>query len=165
MNIEEQRKHKSFIQAHKNEDEVIARLETMDIEVKLDGGTPLNHAANYDRVKIVNYLIHRGANVNALFQDYTPLMSACEGENLEIVKLLLDANADISVKDNFGNTALWKAAFRENEAIVKLLLEKGADPFEEAANGKSIYKRVKIMERDGMVELFDQYLTKNKGLK
>ena len=43
------------------------------------------------------------------------------------MKLLLDKNADIESKDNFGQKPLSLAAGSGQEAVVKLLLDKNAD--------------------------------------
>jgi ankyrin repeat protein len=42
------------------------------------------------------------------------------------VKLLLEKNANIEAKDNYGGTALKAAERKRNTEIVKLLKEKGA---------------------------------------
>lgn len=158
MNSEKILKLKVAIQIGKDETEIISQLEQYDTDVDLLGGTPLNHAVNYERMEITKYLLKRGANVNHK-QDgtYTPLMSACEGDNVKLVKLLLDAGADINIKDEHGNNALWKATFNENEAIVRMLLENGADPYEKLNDGETIYESSKRMELDKMLELFDNY--------
>lgn len=158
MNIQEKRKLKANITGNESVEEVIEMLEKVNTEIDLDGGTPLNHAANYDRNEIAEYLINRNANVNARHDgEYTPLMSACEGGNIELIKLLLDANADINVEDNHGNKALWKATFFEHEEAVELLLKAGADPFEEKKSGVTIYDAAIRMGKDSIVEIFDRF--------
>lgn len=130
MEIELQRKLAAMIQADKDINNVIKTLDEYPTEIDLVGGTPLNHAVNYNRNEIMKYLIDRCANVNALFdKNYSPLMSAVDGNNTEMVKLLLDNGAHVNLKDKHGNDALWKAVFNCNFEIVKLLVEAGADPF------------------------------------
>ena len=55
--------------------------------------------------------------------------------NIEIVKLLLNAGADIDKQDNHGDTALIYAAIKNNIEIVKLLLNSGADIDKQNNNG------------------------------
>ncbi len=60
--------------------------------------------------------------------DQTPLMFAAQQGHIEIVKILLDAGADLNVTDTFYRsvTALSAAANKGHAEIVKLLLEKGS---------------------------------------
>jgi ankyrin repeat protein len=157
MEIEQQKKLKSFIQAHSNEDEIIDALKSIDLETDLDGGTALNHAVNYDRVKTVKYLIEMGANVNAIQDDFTPLISACEGDNIEIIKMLLDAGADISHRDSFDNDAFWKAIFNENTEVIELLIEKGANPNSTSKNGKTYLERAVAVEKEDALKILKNH--------
>jgi len=45
-----------------------------------------------------------------------------------MVRLLLDAGADLSIRNQWGRTALHVAARRGHEGVARLLLERGADP-------------------------------------
>lgn len=47
--------------------------------------------------------------------------------NTEIVKLLLEAGADVNAKDIYGNTALMYSSEYGYTEIVKLLLEAGSE--------------------------------------
>jgi ankyrin repeat protein len=58
----------------------------------------------------------------------TPLIEACEGGHLEVVRWLLDRGADINHQGNGGCTTLYWASNTEHTPVVRLLLEKGADP-------------------------------------
>jgi ankyrin repeat protein len=52
---------------------------------------------------------------------------AVENGHEAVVKLLLDKNADLESKDEYGQTALSWAVANDREAVVKLLLDKNAD--------------------------------------
>jgi hypothetical protein len=54
-----------------------------------------------------------------------------------MVKLLLEAGANIESKDNNGQTPLWWAARSSNVAMVKLLLEAGANIESKDTNGQT----------------------------
>ena len=58
---------------------------------------------------------------------YSLLVKALENSNTEKLKLLLEAGADVNVKNTYGYTPLMKAAFYGKLEVVKLLLESGAD--------------------------------------
>jgi len=51
-------------------------------------------------------------------QKETPLIAATKGRNTNIVKLLLDMNVDINVKDAYGKTALFIAYEKRYHDII-----------------------------------------------
>ncbi len=57
----------------------------------------------------------------------TPLMSAATFNKPEIAKVLINANADLSITNNDGGTALHTAAFFGRIEIVQLLIDAKAD--------------------------------------
>ncbi|EPS39981.1 hypothetical protein H072_6288 [Dactylellina haptotyla CBS 200.50] len=91
--------------------------------------TVLFVAAAKGREKIVKMLLENGAKesigLRSLTRLNTPLFAAIENANdhSAVVKLLLDAGADVNVKDKDGKTALFEAARRGHDEIVKLLLD------------------------------------------
>ena len=56
------------------------------------------------------------------------ILAACHSK-IGIVKLLLNAGADIDKQNKEGSTALISAAYYNNREIIKLLLNYGADEF------------------------------------
>ena len=79
--------------------------------------------------ELIEELLERGANVNGLDrQNRTPLHLATRVHNIGAVRQLLRANADVSLEDADGDTALHCAvqAFRHSAFLVRLLLEHGA---------------------------------------
>ena len=91
------------------------------------GYTPLIIAGYRNQLDAVKMLLDLGANVNAPSEDGTVLTAACYKSNTALVKLLLEYQADVQVKNNAGTTPLMFAIMAENEEIVKLLLAKKAD--------------------------------------
>ena len=57
----------------------------------------------------------------------SPLVTATVFGNIEAVKLLIKAGADLNAQDAQGSTPVFVAAFFCRPEILKLLLEKGAD--------------------------------------
>jgi ankyrin repeat protein len=106
-----------------------------------DSYTPLMSAAAspHASADMVRFLIERGANVNAIGSDYdgtfpaTVLGLAAGGRDVEKIRLLLDAGADIHYQRPYGYDVLIDAVHREaiahDEALVPilgLLIERGA---------------------------------------
>ncbi|TVY25720.1 Ankyrin-1 [Lachnellula hyalina] len=97
-------------------------------------GLPL-YAAAHD-YSLTKRLLDAGANVNGQWPDYpSPLQRACAGLNIDTIRLLLGAGADINApaSPKYGRTALQAAAQRGNPPIVNLLLQHGANCNELAA--------------------------------
>jgi len=100
----------------------LVEVEKADINSKdWQGDTLLGYAVTYGIDPVFNYLIEKGADVNA--GRVNPLITAAEKGRLEYVKKLLDKGANVTAKDKLGRTALDKAS---NEEIKTLLREKGA---------------------------------------
>jgi ankyrin repeat protein len=101
-----------------------------------DGLTPLGFAAHFGQTDAAKLLLDYGADVNALshskvsfIPSNTALHAAIAGErNLEVIKLLLDHNAQTNIFDSNGHTCLHTAAFHDdNIEIINLLIEHGAN--------------------------------------
>ncbi|XP_064407988.1 histone-lysine N-methyltransferase EHMT2 isoform X2 [Latimeria chalumnae] len=91
--------------------------------------TPLLEAVASHHVKLMKYLVRRGACVYTMEQDgSTCLHHAAKSGNLEMVHFLLSTGqVDINAQDNGGWTPIiWAAEHRHIEAI-KMLLARGAD--------------------------------------
>ncbi len=82
-----------------------------------------------DKLDIVKQHIDAGTDINRKDQisGSTPLISASTFGKTAIVKALIDAKADLSIKNNEGATALHTAAFFCRVEIVQLLIDAKAD--------------------------------------
>jgi len=56
----------------------------------------------------------------------TPLLLACNNNQIKSVELLLEKGADINISDNIGQTPLYIAAYNNYKDLLKLLIKKGA---------------------------------------
>ena len=117
-------------------DNKLANIEDKDEE----GQTVLHMAVSYKYEKI-DYLISKGANVNATDNlGNTPLILAAhnyDDEITEIVRSLLNHNPDLEAKDLDGMTALHWAAKRGYADAVKLLVAKNANSVAVDNSGKT----------------------------
>ena len=93
-----------------------------------DGETPLMAAASNNKSDIVSLLLRRGAEIEA--QDNngdTALQYAAEKP--EVMRILLEHNANIHHKNKFGRTVLHETVRLGAFLSTQLLLESGADIF------------------------------------
>lgn len=97
-----------------------------------EGSSEFLEAIKKSDAKVVSRLLSNVVNINALWEDQignksTALMLASERGHQEIVRLLLEAGADVNVRPEGGPTALILAANRGHTRIVNTLLQNGAD--------------------------------------
>jgi ankyrin repeat protein len=91
------------------------------------GWTPLHYAAFENRTAVINYLLTKDVNKDALAPNgYTALMLAARNGHLEAAIALLYADADVGIRGPAGETALSIATEKKNEEMVKLLKRAGA---------------------------------------
>ena len=87
----------------------------------------LINAAKNGNLKEVKALIKKGADVNAINEDYdNPLDIAIFMENVAIVKLLIDNGVDVNIGYYEGQTPLMYASRKGLLDIAKLLIGAGA---------------------------------------
>jgi ankyrin repeat protein len=106
-----------------------------------DGATPFLRAAQSGDVMLMKYLLAHGADPKiATAHNDTALAVASgigwvegvtfewsEAENLEAVKMCLDAGIDVNAADAEGRTALHGAAHKGRTAVIQLLVDHGAN--------------------------------------
>jgi len=96
--------------------------------------SPLAMAVTWGHTQVVIALLKQNADVDL---GESPLVSAAEEGSLGMVRLLLQAGAEVDRMDSTGHTALLWASYGGKLEIVKLLLEHGADPSLAHTDGSS----------------------------
>ncbi len=99
-------------------------------DVDHEGNTALHIAIKKRNGNIIKLLLKNNADINKRNLKNDPCLltaiEACADEN--ILKILIEeGKADIHALDNFGHTALHRAAQKENISTMKYLLAQGAD--------------------------------------
>ena len=96
---------------------------------KPEDATPLYNAVLKENTKMVKYLIQKNANVNSDgngIDGETPAFAAVKLNNFEILKILVDAGADLDTQTEQGELAYEKAIDYENQDMIDYLLTNGA---------------------------------------
>jgi ankyrin repeat protein/L-ascorbate metabolism protein UlaG (beta-lactamase superfamily) len=92
------------------------------------GHSPLHSATYNGQVAVAEYLLSKGADINALTTSgSTPLHGAAFYNHPEAVKLLIAKGANLNVPNVAGYMPLLSAAAAGNTEIVRMLIEAGAD--------------------------------------
>ena len=87
--------------------EIVRKLIARDADVNKTGWTPLHYAATSAHLDIIELLLEHHAYIDAESPNgTTPLMMAAQYGSPEAVKLLLDAGADASLKNQRGLGAI-----------------------------------------------------------
>ena len=110
---------------------------------------PLYAAVDTKNVALAEYLLVRGADLRpSLF--WSPLAQAASSGSAEIVKLFIDAGADV----NTGEPRGWSKAIRQDRAeILALFMREGLDMNDEDQNGMTPLVAAVIREEIGIIEL------------
>jgi len=88
--------------------------------------TPLWCAAVAGKARVVECLVRHGADVNSVSDTgSTPVRSACYMTHFDIVKVLVQANADIQKPNYNGGTCLINSV--QSEELCEFLLKNGAE--------------------------------------
>lgn len=88
----------------------------------------------------------------------TPLMELADSsKDIALVKMLIDAKANVNARDRYKETALHKAAKGGNAPFVELLLKNGADPMVKDSEGHT--------PRQAMHAFNDAAQAGNKGVE
>jgi hypothetical protein len=101
----------------------LLKTHSIPVDQPVKGGrTLLMYASEIGQLEVAKFLIHKGANVNAMSADQqTPLTLAIRGGRVNVVRLLLSYNASRNFRGKGGETPLELARRLERSAIVRIL--------------------------------------------
>ncbi|XP_063416209.1 ankyrin repeat domain-containing protein 50-like [Mytilus trossulus] len=122
--------------------------------------TPLLAYANsqHDNPEIINFLIKKGANSNALTKDkVSSLMMASFRGHLNIVKQLIKLRMDVNHPDVYGKTAIFSACLSGNVDIVRTLIDNGADTLVSDKNGDTVFTFAKKNKLSAIVDFLSSF--------
>jgi ankyrin repeat protein len=106
----------------------LARDPALAHEQTETGATPLHFACASESTDVVELLISKGAEVDAMNDShYTPLHFAAAYDRPEIIKLLLGHGAQIEARSLEAETPLHMAAYSGAVKAARLLIDRSAD--------------------------------------
>jgi len=104
--------------------EVKVLVDKRGAEINKSGWTPLHYACTEGHLAVADYLLSKGAKVDALSEsDTTPLMMAVRSGNIRLVRLLLDRGAEL-----FNQEEISKGLRSRWEKLYKTKYEGGPKP-------------------------------------
>jgi len=104
---------------------LVKKLVANDADVNKPGWTPLHYAATGGHVAVLEFLLDESAYIDAESPNgTTPLMMAAMYGSPEAVKVLIQAGADLTLKNQLGMTAL-DFAVRGQRPNARELIETG----------------------------------------
>ena len=110
-------------------DTVILERDACDVDEDIDLQSALLHATITNCKEAVEFFLFLGADPDCAFDGTTPLIFACTNQYVDIVRLLLCANANVNLQDENTWTALMVMCDLENpdEKLVEMIIQSGAD--------------------------------------
>ena len=124
-------------------------------KVSLEGYAPLTLACYYSNNEVAKYLIAHVKDINAISGYGTPLMAATVKRNTELVKLLLENDANPNLTDQNGSTALHFCIIFSDVEIARLLVNAKADATLKDNRGKSAEDYARITGNKEILELLN----------
>ncbi|XP_022425122.1 ankyrin repeat domain-containing protein 22 isoform X2 [Delphinapterus leucas] len=115
----------------------------INVQDGFNGDTPLICACRRGHLRIVSFLLRRNADVNLKNR-----VSKTK-QNESLVRMLLNAGAEVNATDCYGCTALHYACEMKNQTLIPLLLAAHADPMIKNKHGESsldIAQRLKFSQ-------------------
>ena len=105
---------------------IVNHSNPIDLDCKTSrGDTPLHNATEKGNSEVVEYLIEKGANVNAKNNSRnTPLLIAVTNGHTAIAKMLIDHDCNLELKNKSSKTALELAKGKGDKEIIQLILKK-----------------------------------------
>jgi ankyrin repeat protein len=124
-------------------------------KISKEGYSPLTLACYHGNNEVAKYLVKHVKDIDSKSGYGTPLMAATVKRNTELVKLLLEKNANPNKTDVNGSTALHFSVIFSYEDIVKLLIDANADKNIKDNRGKSAIDYATITGNEKITQLLN----------
>jgi ankyrin repeat protein len=126
-----------------------------------NGFSPLILACYKGNIEVSKYLIDIVQDVNYQSQEGTALMAAVMRNNLELINLLLNKNANINPSNANGVNALMLAIQFKRTEIIKIFLEKNPNLALKDNDGKTAFEYATNTNDQDIIKLLKNYINQN----
>ncbi|GBN53887.1 Ankyrin-1 [Araneus ventricosus] len=120
----------------------------------------LHRASQYGHRKMVELLLEKGFEIDARWDNLTPLHYAVINNHCEITRLLISKGADVNAQDGEGQTALHRIAETGSVEMLHILLNGGADVSFRDMKNRSV---IEVAVRNNRLEM-TKILLQRKGI-
>ncbi|KAM6442891.1 fibronectin type 3 and ankyrin repeat domains protein 1 [Liasis olivaceus] len=123
------------------------------------GCTAMHWATDGGHCNVIEWMIQDGCEVDPKDSglEWTPLLRLCAlTGKTDVATLLINAGANVNIKDKDGKTPLMVAALNNQEDLVSLLLERGADPDIKNEFGKGALEMARGLNRQSVVSIIEE---------
>lgn len=126
------------------------------------GKTPLHFAAEGGHLDVVDFLLSKGAEVDARnADDETPLHYAAGYSHMDVIKRLLEAESNVNAESKAGDTPLLYVRFMLRKEVAEILIDSGADVNARNDAGESL---LQAAFSRGRADLVDFLLERGAGI-
>jgi ankyrin repeat protein len=165
-----------FVKAAQNGDlNEVRRLFSLNPDIinekdREDDTAIMKACRNCNTIDVVSFLIENGANINDKPYrdsiDQTPIIIAAFNGCTDIVRMLIDAGADIHHRNDQGENALISATQEGNIDVVKVLFDAGANINQENADGETALSlAVKLKQKKELIDFLREKTDGAMGIK
>ena len=126
-----------------------------------NGFSPLILACYKGNIEIAKLLIDKVQDVNYQSIEGTALMAAVMRNNLELINLLLNNNANINLSNANGVNALMLAIQFKRTEIIKIFLEKNPNLALKDNDGKTAFEYATNTSDQEIIKLLKKYINQN----
>jgi len=125
--------------------------------------TPLHYSAYYGNVSVFDYLLQKGADLNAQDQrGLAPVWFTVSGQRPAMLRKLIALGADLSNINPQGDNMLVRAIMTRNVELVQILLDNGFDPMQKNAHDLTPIEHATMMNS---VEILNLLISKGADLR
>ena len=123
--------------------------------ISKEGYSALTLACYYSNNDVATYLIEHVKDINSKSGYGTPLMAATVKKNSNLVKLLLENNANPNLTDQNNSTALHFSVIFNQQEIIELLMKHNANPNIKDNRGNTALDYAKITNNNKFIQLLN----------